>query len=558
MDTETISDYFDKHQEQAFIAKTLAMVLVIIVARDFLAGMLSFLILLFPLLFAIYIRFQMATTHNSFFTVLKEHITFIPVMRTAEERKTEKTPWVTYSLIACNFVIFYCIQTTVDPQVIADNFILLPEQPTFWNVPFSALTSMFLHAGNGHLWGNMAFLWVVGSAVERRIDSGSFLFLYLFTGLMGGILYILVEYAALDSVGHMLGASGAIAGIMGIFAVRCYFKSMIFPLPILGVFSLLLPVSLKIRLNSLLIIGIFFFSDLSGGLAQLAGSDSRIGHWVHLGGMITGMLVAGLFLRLGEDAIEERHLEIGIKASETAMDMGEGEKSLSIALERNPENGEALLALAQLKTKFNATEEGAELYRRAMPLLLKSNPAKAIEAFRDYSRKYAPVLEPKLLDSLGYSALRLNDREMAVRCFSLLADLPDTPSRDRERALFQCGKSLEELGEFEKANQRFVQLLQEFPDAAVAPKLRLKLEAAETVNPPPPVPAPGKDPVNSSAPPAEPASAVAAETRSCPACAAAMRRRRASSGAHAGKLFWVCAAFPECRQVLPVQEGNTA
>jgi membrane associated rhomboid family serine protease len=552
---EALTDYFENHQEQAFIAKTLALVLLVILAREFLTGLLSLLFLFFPLMFLIYIRFQMATTRKSFFAIIKEHITFIPVMRTETERKTERVPWVTYALILVNVLIFYCIELNLDPKTVSDNLVFLPDRPDLWNLPLSALTSMFLHAGNGHLWGNMTFLWVVGSAVERRIDSGSFLFLYLFTGLMGGLLYVFVEYASQGAPGHVLGASGAIAGIMGIFAVRCYFKSMIFPLPILGIFSLLFPVSLKIRLNSLVIIGLFFYSDLAGGLAQLSGGYSRIGHWVHLGGMITGMIVAGLYLRLGEDAIEERHLEIGIKAAATSEGIGEGEKSLAIALEHNPESGEAVLALAQLKSKFRATEEGEELYLRAVRLLLKDDPARALEAFEEYSHRYLVRLEPCLLDSLGSFALRMKQTETALRCFSLLAESKDATPRDRERALFHCGRLLEELGDEEMARVRYTELVQAYPDAAVAPKLRLKLG----------IDGAGEGEARSPASAAEAAAQVqeprglvtevlqAAPT--CPVCAAEMSRRRATNGSHAGRLFWVCREYPACRQVLPIPEG---
>jgi len=139
---------------------------------------------------------------------------------------------------------------------------------------------------------------------------------------------------------------------MGIFAVRCYFKSMIFPIPILGIFSLILPISLKVRLNSLVIIGLFFLADLSGGINQISGTGtSMIGHWCHLGGMISGMVLAG-FLKLGEGAVEERHLEIGIKASGSAVGYGDGEQSLRKVLERSPDNCEALLALARIKSKI--------------------------------------------------------------------------------------------------------------------------------------------------------------------------------------------------------------
>ena len=552
---DTNQGYFERHREQAFIVKAMALILVIIYAKEALKELLPYLLIIFTVLFIYYIRYQKALTRRSFLSLLSDHLTLMPVMVSEEERKKEKTPWVTYGLVLCNVIIFYAFQSTADFQAIAGNLILLPEQPNFWNLPVSALTYMFLHNGSGHLWGNMGFLWVVGSAVERRIDSGNFFFLYLFTGLLGGILYVLVEFFAQNSAGHVLGASGAIAGIMGIFAIRCYFKSMIFPVPIFGAFSLVIPLSLKIRLNSLVIIGLFFYSDLSGGLAQLSGYDSSIGHWVHLGGMITGMIAAGIFLRLGEAAIEERHLDIGMKAAETAMNFGEGVKSIRIALEQNPDNGEALLTLARLKTKFNVTEEGGELYCKALSILVKSDPHLAIKTFWEYNSKGYRTAEPKLLDSLGYCALRLKEKNAAVKCFSLLADHPRTPSVDRERALFQCGKALEEMGEFEEACERYAFLVQEFPDSDVVPKLRIKVASFGLSLPQFASLQGGTEPTM---PPEAPTDrgTLQPHQSACPICdGAAMMQRRVTSGPQAGKLFWVCPSFSSCRQAFPVGQS---
>jgi membrane associated rhomboid family serine protease len=239
---------------------------------------------------------------------------------------------------------------------------------------------MFLHAGGGHLWGNMLFLWMLGTSVERRIGHPQFVLLYLITGLCGGAAFVVTWFLATGEPGHSLGASGAIAGIMGIFAVRCYFKSMIFPIPILGIFSLILPISLKIRLNSLVIIGLFFLGDLSGGIGQLANaSTSHVGHWAHLGGMIAGMILAA-FLKLGKEAMTERHLEIGVKAASATVGFGGGEQSLRRVLEHNPDNAEALLYLARIRSKFVASSEGAELYAKAIDLHLRTDPGEAAQA----------------------------------------------------------------------------------------------------------------------------------------------------------------------------------
>lgn len=544
--------YFDRHGEQVFIAKSLAMVLFIIIAKDFLTWLFTVAMLVAPLAVMLYLRYQITTSDRTVWSIVREHVTLIPVMRDAEERKTEKIPWVTYILILTNIFIFYFIELAIDPRFIADNLVFLPEQPDFWNISLSAMTSMFLHSGNGHLWGNMTFLWAVGSAVERRIDSGSFFFLYLFTGLMGGILFVIVEYLAHGDVGHMLGASGAIAGIMGIYAVRCYFRSMIFPVPLLGFLFIIFPVSLKIRLNSLVIIGLFFYSDLVGGLSQLAGHHSGIGHWVHLGGMITGMFVAGLVLNLGDKAIEERHLELGVKAVETFAPTGEGEKSLSIALQQNPDCGEALLAMARLKSRHGPSPEGNTLYLRALNALVTGDPGLALDGYHEFVRLYRPEdLGATLLERLGFLAVKQKDPATAVKCFTMLSTNHAADPTVRERALYRSGRILEDSGEFDLAHERYAQLLREFPDADVAAKLRAKLAdspvAARLPEPEPPRVRERVIAVETRPPEPE-------GSRSCPACNGVMNPRRATGGSSQGALFWVCHAYPVCRQIIPVAE----
>jgi membrane associated rhomboid family serine protease/uncharacterized Tic20 family protein/ssDNA-binding Zn-finger/Zn-ribbon topoisomerase 1 len=405
---------------------------------------------------------------------------------------------------------------------------------------------MFLHAGGAHLWGNMIFLWVVGSAVERRVGRARFFTLYLITGLIGGFVFILVEYLFHARAGHALGASGAIAGIMGIFAVRCYFKSMIFPLPILGIFSLILPISLKIRLNSLVIMALFFLSDLSGGIDQLSGqSASMVGHWVHLGGMISGMLIAG-YLKLGEDAVEERHLEIGIKASEAGIGFEGGERSLQIALDRNPDNADALLGMARLKSRFNSSPEGRELYEKAIGLLVKERPAEVLEVFREYFVKYrtAPP-DPRLVSTIAGMLQKAGDIELQIHCLERLVEMPGFTGQDREQSLFQLGTLLEFTSRFEAARSCFARFVAEFPGSILVEKAKEKAgdEVYESVR---------TKPEAERLPEPERASAL----KSCPSCGAEMVPRTATSGAGKGKSFMVCSAYPVCRTYLLVESSE--
>lgn len=546
---QVLQDYFQRHEEQGFIAKAFLTIFLIIIVKTYLSGLLLLLFIMSPFTFYFYIRFKAASEGVSTYSLLKEHITFIPVMYAEGDRKKEVIPWVTYGTILLNIIIFYMYEAAPwgDAKFIGDNLVFLPRDPNLWNVVVSAFSSMFLHAGGGHLWGNMMFLWVMGTSVERRIGPERFALLYIITGLFGGVAFVLSWFLATGEAGHALGASGAIAGIMGIFAVRCYFKSMIFPLPILGIFSLILPISLKVRLNSLVIIGLFFLADLSGGIDQLTGqSTSMVGHWCHLGGMLSGIFLAG-FLKLGEGAIEERHLEIGVKAAGAKVGYGEGEQSLRLVLERNPDNLEAMLMLARIKSKYAASDEGRELYCRVIPRLLGGSPREATQAYLEYRHRYQQPLEPATMMALAAIFLRQKDQDAASRCLEAVVAIPDVAQEMRQKAMIQCASLLDKMGLTEAAEGYYERMIEEFPRAELTQRayLRLGLE----------IPA---MPVVQLEPATDNRSRTAPDdlngSRFCPACSSVMQKRRANNGAQAGRFFWVCADFPQCRSVVPVGE----
>lgn len=474
---EDIRSYFAHHQEQAFIIKAFLTITAILLIGEFLSGFVVLFIILFPVLFLIYVRLEAASTGQSGTEILAQHITLMPVMYTDEERKREGTTWVTYGLILVNVLIFYGYELHVDPKTIMDHLVFIPVEPNLLNVPFSLFSSMFLHAGGGHLWGNMLFLWAVGTVVEKRIGWGKFLACYLAAGVMASLLLALITYVFFHEAVHSLGASGAIAGVMGIFAVRCYFKSMVFPLPILGIFSLILPISLKVRLNSLVIIGLFFFADLSGGIGQITGENqSNVGHWAHIGGMLCGIILA-MLSKLGEDAIEERHVEIGRQNIGKKGDLFAAEESLRLALQKNPDNADTMLLLAQLLSKFKSTEEGEQLYRKALSKLSQTRPKEAMEAFRDYYKRYHKGLDYQALLRLAGHYQQQNDPEWAGRCLEFLLEDPATPLVVRERAMFHCARNKEATGNVDAAEFYYRMFLETFPQSPMAGKARAWLGA---------------------------------------------------------------------------------
>lgn len=470
--------YFARHQEQAFILKAFAVIVAIICLQKFFSSLIGLVVLLFPVLFLFYVKMQAATSGESTSAILKQHITFMPVMYSEGERKKEGIAWLTYSLILLNILVFYCFEPPANATFIVNNLLFLPHQPNAWNIPLGLFTSMFLHASNAHLWGNMLFLWAVGTVVEKRIGWKRHLSFYLLAGVCANLLALAVYQLFLHQTLHILGASGAIAGVMGVYAVRCYFKSMVFPLPILGIFSLILPISLKVRLNSLVIIGLFFLANLSGGIGQLGGSTSHIGHWAHIGGMLCGIGLATLF-KLSKQAIEERHLEIGsavVHNQKLGVNTATGEESLRLLLQQNPQNADALLLLAKLKTKFSVGEEGAVLYPQAISQLLKqSRLPEATDAFLAFHKLYRTGIEANELYRLAAYFSQQQDLDNASRCLELLCNNGDTPARVLEKSLFQYGRTLDKMGFIEVARDYYQRLLERFPDSPFCEKLRAQL-----------------------------------------------------------------------------------
>jgi hypothetical protein len=146
------------------------------------------------------------------------------------------------------------------------------------------LSSMFMHAGWLHLLGNMLFLYVFGDNIEDAFGHVGYLVFYIISGLVATLAYIvsiLLVPAIGDLAAGLVGASGAISGVLGAYIVL-YPKAKIVAL----VFYFILPVPAIVFLGFWFIMQWFYgFFDMSGGVA----------YWAHIGGFIAGMILALVF-----------------------------------------------------------------------------------------------------------------------------------------------------------------------------------------------------------------------------------------------------------------------
>lgn len=187
-------------------------------------------------------------------------------------------------LLIANFAVYVLQWVTLnlgDMPPLIRYFALVPAQvtsgPAFWQLG----TYLFLHSYNSlfHILFNMFALWMFGGEVERSLGSKQFLKYYFFTGIGAGIFHILFNW---NSMGYVIGASGAIYGILAAFAIL--FPDRVITLLLFFV----LPVSLKAKHLVLILIGISVYSGIQG---QLFGITDGVAHLAHLGGALVGFLL---------------------------------------------------------------------------------------------------------------------------------------------------------------------------------------------------------------------------------------------------------------------------
>lgn len=190
-------------------------------------------------------------------------------------------PIVTVSLIVVNLLV-YLFQATLDPYSFG-NFIqifgIVPEHFRYINV----FTSMFVHGGWMHVLFNMWFLWIYGDNVEDILGHGKFLIFYLLCGIAAAMLQVALNpYSRVPIV----GASGAIAGVMGGYLIKFPHSRILTLVPILIFFT-------TFEIPAVLILLYWFVLQIIGGAfsGSSAYSGGGVAWFAHVGGFVAGMVL---------------------------------------------------------------------------------------------------------------------------------------------------------------------------------------------------------------------------------------------------------------------------
>jgi membrane associated rhomboid family serine protease len=205
---------------------------------------------------------------------------------------TERFPVFTVSIIIICTLIF--IREISMPQIQLEQFVrdygLVPSVLFNENIPLlyrlsRIFTSMFLHGSFAHLIGNMLYLWIFGNNIEDRLGHLRFLIFYLLCGIAAGLAQ---ASAFPDSSTPMIGASGAIAGVLGGYLIM-FPGARIITLVIIFYY-----ITLQ-EIPAFIVIGIWFLLQFMSSLGSLAGIQTGVAYIAHVGGFIAGLVLIMLF-----------------------------------------------------------------------------------------------------------------------------------------------------------------------------------------------------------------------------------------------------------------------
>jgi membrane associated rhomboid family serine protease len=214
---------------------------------------------------------------------------------------SRSVPMITRTLVLINVIVFF-FELALPQDTVEGLFYLFGIVPARFTHPdwaaavgfpldtyWPLLTHQFLHGGWLHIISNMWALWIFGDNVEDRMGPVRFLIFYLTCGVIAGLTQMLTTP---DSTAPSVGASGAIAGVLGAYLLLYPTARLVVMIPILFF-------PFFFELPAVFYLGFWFFSQLFNGTLALAGPENvgGIAWWAHVGGFVSGLALCRIFVR---------------------------------------------------------------------------------------------------------------------------------------------------------------------------------------------------------------------------------------------------------------------
>lgn len=221
-----------------------------------------------------------------------------------DDNPVSTTPVVTYGLIGLNIAVFlyqlglsrvgldrWFNAWALVPAQLSESFQGALEAPAYeW---ITLVSSQFLHGGFFHVGGNLLYLWVFGNNIEDQLGHLRFLIFYLGCGVLAGLTQWMFDPA---STVPTVGASGAIAGVMGAYILRFPRAHIVTLIPLIIFFT-------TIRVPAIFFLGFWFVQQALFSLASLSSeaswSDGGVAYWAHSGGFVFGLILGPLLGLMG-------------------------------------------------------------------------------------------------------------------------------------------------------------------------------------------------------------------------------------------------------------------
>jgi membrane associated rhomboid family serine protease len=195
-----------------------------------------------------------------------------------------RPPIVTVGLITANIVAFY-FEYTLGMEYVVGRFGAVSADIVRFQNPETLITSMFLHGGFLHLGGNMLYLWIFGDNIEGYFGHFKFVIFYLLCGLLATATHIVL--GGVSEV-PLVGASGAISGVLGAYAAK-YPKARVVVIIPLFVF-------ITVRsIPAIIALGFWFAIQLVYGFLTVETEGGGVAFWAHVGGFVAGLLLVYVF-----------------------------------------------------------------------------------------------------------------------------------------------------------------------------------------------------------------------------------------------------------------------
>lgn len=293
----------------------------------------------------------------------------IPFLIYATDRERKRVPYVTYSLIGLNLLTYLGLNAFATPEsfyAAQMQFGFVPAQGSWYSV----MTSMFVHGDVQHLFTNMLFLWVFGALVEEGLGVAVFLTLYVGSQVAANLVHASVG-AAFGSAAMskpVIGASGAVAGLLGLAAMRFYrtrVRIAYWAVVKAGV----------VEIAAWIFIALWAGLEVAQAVVSLAAERSGLGgadpvaHWAHLGGFAFGIVGAAV-LRLRTEGQRE-YLLAALRRDPLSVSGYNVMRDLQSLVREDADCGEAHHALAKQYVLDRQYEQAGRSYLRAIDCYLR-------------------------------------------------------------------------------------------------------------------------------------------------------------------------------------------